>query len=211
MRSLAEAEAPFSEVAAGLEPQQRGEGDGHALAGDPVAPHLETCLETARSGSSEMCSVCLVHLEPALEAYLRQAQSTLAPSPPVTRGGLAPWQLRRVKQIMDSHLNGAVSLLELAQVCNLSPGHFARAFKQTTGQSPHRWLIARRIDKAKQLMTETSLSLAEIACACGFADQSHFTRLFCTTSQPLTRPAGNAAPIVVVHQTEAEATNEVQR
>ncbi len=93
MRQLVEADAPLLKASAGLEPKQKGEGDERALAGDPVAPHLASCLETARSGSSEMCSTCLVHLEPALEAYLRQTQSTLAPFPPVTRGGLAPWQL----------------------------------------------------------------------------------------------------------------------
>jgi AraC-like DNA-binding protein len=178
MRQLVEADAPLLKASAGLDPKQKGEGDERALAGDPVAPHLASCLETARSGSSEMCSTCLVHLEPALEAYLRQTQSTLAPFPPVTRGGLAPWQLRRTKELMCSRLDRAVPLAELARAANLSPAHFVRAFKQSTGQPPHRWLIAQRIEKAKQLMTETSLSLAEIAWACGFADQSHFTRLF---------------------------------
>jgi transcriptional regulator GlxA family with amidase domain len=73
-------------------------------------------------------------------------------------------------------------MADLARACNLSPGHFTRAFKQTTGQPPHRWLMERRIEKAKQLLTDTTLSLAEIAMACGFADQSHFTRVFSRTT-----------------------------
>jgi AraC family transcriptional regulator len=181
-RKSMEAGALLSEAPAGLEDKQK-EDDRRALAGDPIIPHLETCLETARSGSSEMCSDCLVHLKPALEAYLRRTQNTLGPFRTIARGGLAPWQLRRAKEMMGSRLDGAVSLAELARVCDLSSGHFARAFKRTTGQSPHHWLIAQRIEKAKQLMTETSLSLAEIACACGFADQSHFTRVFSRATQ----------------------------
>jgi AraC family transcriptional regulator len=182
IRRSVEADAPLSKAQAGLEFKQKAD-DERALAGDPVAACLETYLETARNGLSEMCSVCLVHLKPALEAYLRQTQSTLPLFQPVARGGLAPWQLRRAKEMMGSRLDGAVSLAELARACDLSSGHFARAFKRATGQSPHCWLIAQRIEKAKQLMTETSLSLAEIACVCGFADQSHFTRVFSRATQ----------------------------
>src|SRR3954471_18021814 len=98
-RKSMEAGALLSEAPAGLEIKQK-EGDGRALAGDPIVPHLETCLETAHSGSSEMCSDCLGHLEPALEAYMRPMQSALAPFRPVARGGLAPWQLRRAKEML---------------------------------------------------------------------------------------------------------------
>jgi AraC family transcriptional regulator len=80
--------------------------------------------------------------------------------------------------MMRSHLDEAVPLAELARACKLSPSHFARAFRQTTGQPPHRWLMEQRIEKAKQLLVDTPLSLAQIAQRCGFADQSHFTRVF---------------------------------
>jgi AraC family transcriptional regulator len=80
--------------------------------------------------------------------------------------------------MMRSRLDEAVPVAELARALSLSPGHFARAFKQTTGQAPHRWLMEQRIGKAKQLLIGTTLSLGEIALACGFADQSHFTRVF---------------------------------
>ena len=65
-----------------------------------------------------------------------------------------------------------------ARECSLSAGHFARAFRQTTGLSPHQWLLRRRIDKAHELLCEGKLSLAEIASACGFADQSRFTKVY---------------------------------
>ena len=80
--------------------------------------------------------------------------------------------------MMRSHLDEAVPLAELARACKLSPSHFARAFRQTTGRPPHRWLVEQRIEKAKQLLVDTTLSLAQIAQNCGFADQSHFTRVF---------------------------------
>ena len=96
----------------------------------------------------------------------------------VQRGGLAPWQVRRAKQIMDEKLEEAVAIEELAAACRLSKSHFARAFKVTTGQSPHRWHLGHRVDRAKRLMVESDQSLADIALVCGFADQSHFAKVF---------------------------------
>jgi AraC-like DNA-binding protein len=63
-------------------------------------------------------------------------------------------------------------------LAGLSAKHFARAFRQSTGVPPHRWLIEKRIERAKALLLGGGLSLAEIALACGFADQSHFTAAF---------------------------------
>jgi AraC family transcriptional regulator len=148
------------------------------MASDPVVHHLGLCLDTARSRPSEMSPVCADHIASALEAYLRQAHNIVSLPPPAVRGGLAPWQLRQAKQILISRLDEPISLAELARACKLSPGHFARAFRQTTGQPPHRWLMVQRIEKAKQLLVDSTLSLAQIAQKCGFADQSHFTRVF---------------------------------
>jgi AraC family transcriptional regulator len=125
-----------------------------------------------------MSPVCVDHVVSALQAYLGQRHNLVALSPAGARGGLAPWQLRRAKDIMGSRLDESVPLTELARACKLSPGHFSRAFKQTTGKPPHRWLMEQRIDKAKQLLADTTSSLVEIAMTCGFADQSHFTRVF---------------------------------
>ncbi len=71
-----------------------------------------------------------------------------------------------------------LALEELAALVSLSAKHFARAFRQSTGTPPHRWLIERRLDRAKAMLVEGDLDLAEIALACGFADQSHFTAAF---------------------------------
>jgi AraC-like DNA-binding protein len=62
--------------------------------------------------------------------------------------------------------------------CGLSVGHFARAFRQSTGLAPHAWLLRTRVERAKIMLRRPGASLALIAQACGFADQSHFTRVF---------------------------------
>jgi AraC-like DNA-binding protein len=92
--------------------------------------------------------------------------------------GLAPWQFRRIEAFIDAHLDGDPSIIELARECGLSSSHFARAFSRTTGMPPHRWLMKRRVERAKHLLAAGELELAQIALACGFVDQSHLNRVF---------------------------------
>ena len=94
------------------------------------------------------------------------------------RVGLAPWQLRRAHAYIEAHLDGDPSIADLAAECRLSATHFARGFRQATGMPPHRWLLKRRIERAKELLLGGELELAQIALDCGFNDQSHFTRVF---------------------------------
>jgi AraC family transcriptional regulator len=94
------------------------------------------------------------------------------------RGGLAPWQLRRAYEFIDANLAADPSISDVAEQCGLSSGYFSRVFKRETGFSPHRWLTKRRVERAKQLLREPGLELADIARICGFVDQSHFTHVF---------------------------------
>jgi AraC family transcriptional regulator len=94
------------------------------------------------------------------------------------RGMLASWQLRRATEMMMSGLSGDIALSDVAAGCGLSLSYFTRAFKQSTGDPPHRWLLRQRIERAKELLRDPQVTLAEVAVACGFADQSHFTRVF---------------------------------
>jgi AraC family transcriptional regulator len=71
-----------------------------------------------------------------------------------------------------------VALKEVARECRLSVSHFSRAFRRTTGEAPYRWLMTRRVEAAKEKLRDDRLSLLDIALACGFADQSHLTRVF---------------------------------
>jgi AraC-like DNA-binding protein len=91
---------------------------------------------------------------------------------------LAPWQLRRVTEFMRDHLAETLQLTQLAAISGLSPSHFGRAFKGSTGLPPHRWHLKLRVEQASAMLIDAGASLADVACATGFADQSHFTRVF---------------------------------
>jgi len=95
-----------------------------------------------------------------------------------SRGGLSPRALRRIKDYIFSNLEGKISNNALALVAGLSVFHFARAFKQSLGLTPHRYVLQCRVLKAQILLAETGTPLAKIAVAVGFSDQSHCTRWF---------------------------------
>jgi AraC-like DNA-binding protein len=94
------------------------------------------------------------------------------------RGGLAPWQLRRVTEYLTQHLTAEVDLDTMATMVGLSRWYFCRAFKASTGLPPRRWQINARIAKGKELMLSGQMSLAEVALMSGFADQAHFSHAF---------------------------------
>jgi AraC family transcriptional regulator len=94
------------------------------------------------------------------------------------KGGLAPWQESRSKEMIGADLTGATPLREIAKTCGLSTSHFSRAFRKSTGLAPHAWLIQTRVESAKAMLRKRDASLFTIARACGFADQSHFARVF---------------------------------
>ncbi|WP_139802616.1 AraC family transcriptional regulator [Aurantimonas sp. 22II-16-19i] len=91
---------------------------------------------------------------------------------------LAPWQQRLVTERLTDDLRGEPALEDLARLCGLPVLRFAGDFRRTTGLTPARWLRRARIEAAKQMLFRTTLPLKEIAFRCGFADHSHFTRVF---------------------------------
>jgi transcriptional regulator GlxA family with amidase domain len=94
------------------------------------------------------------------------------------RGGLPPRALRRVREFIEAHLEQNISIHALATIAGLSMYHFARAFKQSEGMTPHDYLVQCRVRRAQDLLAATDLPLSEIALASGFADQSHCARRF---------------------------------
>jgi AraC family transcriptional regulator len=92
--------------------------------------------------------------------------------------GLAPWQRVRIVRHVDANLTDRLSTLHLAALVRLSASHFNRAFRANLGCSPHEYVIRCRIMRAKTLMLETGISLAQVALECGLADQAHLSRLF---------------------------------
>jgi AraC family transcriptional regulator len=104
------------------------------------------------------------------------ARGPLTPSFP--RGGLAPWQIRRVSTYIDSHLHLSIGTRDLARLVQLSVFHFSRAFRVSFDESPHTYVMRRRIERAQGMMLQTDSSLAQIAIECGLADQAHFNKSF---------------------------------
>jgi AraC family transcriptional regulator len=145
---------------------------------DPVIANLSSCLLPAIERPEQLSTLFVDHVVMALHTHLAQRYGGMRMPRTSGSGSLTPWQLRLARDTIDAHLDERISLAQIANDCGLSVSHFARAFRSSTGDPPHRWLMQRRVDRAKDLMRATGTPLAEIAFACGFADQSHFTRMF---------------------------------
>lgn len=144
---------------------------------DPVLGQLAPVLVGALEEPASVSSLFIDHITTAMglhlaERYGELRQTTLRP------GGLAPWQERRARDMIAANLAKDITLAEVATECGLSLAHFSKAFKASVGVTPHGWLQARRLDRAKDLLRRSGIPLAQVAVRCGFADQSHFSRIF---------------------------------
>jgi len=135
---------------------------------------LVTPPESGRAGWQQARSDAL-HTRPRLDS-LATVRQRAPPSP--ARGGLPPAAMRRVREHVEAHLSECMDLAELAAIAGLSVYHFARAFKQSAGVTPHQYLVNRRIERAQEMLARSGLPLSGIALATGFSDQSHLARHF---------------------------------
>jgi AraC family transcriptional regulator len=150
-------------------------GVGHD---DGVIRHIGASLQEGLRRPDETNQLFVDHMMLALTAHVAQTYGGLKPGAEPNRGGLAPWQVKRACDRLESDLTGKVALQQVAAELGLSVSHFSRAFRISTGLPPHQWLLRQRVKAAKQLMTVRDLPLSEIAMSAGFANQSHFTRVF---------------------------------
>jgi AraC-like DNA-binding protein len=111
-------------------------------------------------------------------ALLRRGQAAYGIKTECCRGGLTPARLRRVLNHIAANLHENNSLHQLADLAKLSSHHFAHAFKQSTGLSPHKYILQQRIARAQQLLEQRELTILEISHSLGFCSQGHFTRAF---------------------------------
>ena len=119
------------------------------------------------------CESSLVSLVALL--VIESGVSKIQPAP---RGGLAPWQVRRATEMMMESEDARVPLVELAAAVGLSPFHFCRAFKHATGVAPHRHQALQRLERAKDLLAGTRLSILEVAMSVGYDSTQGLSRLF---------------------------------
>lgn len=139
-----------------------------------LAQALATAMEHPGDGTA-MFSDCIAL---AFFAHIVHAYGNGSVEGRKARGGLAPWQLKRARDFINTNLAGDPSISQVADMCGLSSSYFVRAFKQATGVSPHQWLTKQRVERAKELLQDRGRELSDIAQLCGFVDQSHFTRVF---------------------------------
>ena len=112
-------------------------------------------------------------------SLLRQcAHPSAAGEVPDGRGRLLAWQARKVRDYIDSHITGPVLVADLGALIQRSEAHFSRSFKHTFGESPHAFVVRRRVQLAAQYMLTTDASMSDIALQCGFADQAHLCKQF---------------------------------
>lgn len=144
---------------------------------DPIITGLVRGCMLALDWDEPAERVALGHASRALISTLVSRFTNRDPKARRAEGGLAPAVRRRVEEYVEANLDAVLSIDDLARVAGLSPFHFARAFKRSVGEGPHRFVTRRRIERARELLS-TGLSAAETALACGFSGQSHFTRRF---------------------------------
>ena len=116
------------------------------------------------------------------EAFVPSSVPGIVPRPAAqparTRSGLAPHRLQRVLACIETRLAEPIQVRELADEIHMSPFHFARMFKLSTGLAPHAYITQQRMERAKELLATTMLPLLEVAARVGYQTQAHFTGVF---------------------------------
>ena len=163
---------------------ERARGDGATLelrrtygVDVPQVRHLMLALLAEAQAHLSSGLAFVETLTAALVQQVLMHAGVERPAPERARGGLSPGARRRVLELIDANLEARLSIDTLAAEVGLSSAHFSRAFKETVGQPPHRFLLAQRLERARRLL-ETGAQLSDVAARTGFADQAHFTRHF---------------------------------
>jgi len=142
-----------------------------------LANSLATLVNTARrelESDREAAKASLATASTILQAEIERCSGVNGS----TRGGLAAWQIARVRAYIDSNLHRTIHIRDLSAVARRSPAHFSRKFKVAVGESPHAYVVRRRLERACHLMMTSAEPLSEIALSVGFSDQAHLCRLF---------------------------------
>jgi AraC family transcriptional regulator len=146
---------------------------------EPLVEHLALACVAALNKPSKSASFYVDHLAWAMAAHLVETHGRGSVVPSTAHyPGLTDRQLKRAEEYMLEHMDADLRVEDLAAAACLSPVYFARQFKLRTGSSPHRHLRSLRVKRAKELLRNDHISIAEIALSCGFCHQEHMTRVF---------------------------------
>lgn len=158
---------------------EQTEAANDARSDDVLATLLQQALSGAQGLSGTPNIRVVEHLQLAIHAHAEASPRAVAPKvPQYNSHGLASWQAALAQKLILDQLDTSVLTATLAAACSLSRGHFSRLFKTTFGLPPHKWQRERRLEMAKELLSDPRVALADIAIQCGFNDQAHFTRVF---------------------------------
>jgi AraC family transcriptional regulator len=164
-----------------VEPGLQSTASEASLAADQqfhlVANSLVELLETARrelEGDRELAKASLTTASRILHTEIERC--SVANGCPT--GGLVAWQVARVQTYIDGHLDRTLHIRDLSAIARRSPAHFCRKFKLAFGESPHAYVVRRRLERACHLMMTSATTLSEIALSVGLSDQAHLCRLF---------------------------------
>ncbi|MCL2660521.1 MAG: AraC family transcriptional regulator [Acidobacteriaceae bacterium] len=148
---------------------------------DPALAHLTRTLLPFFEQPQEASPIFVDHVGLAITAHLVNRYGDHIPSAgTMAKGGLTPAHTRRVQEMLAGDLKGNLLIADIAHECGISRQHLIKAFKKTTGYTPHQWLQWKRTDQAKDMLKRTKMPISDIALQCGFADQSHLTKVFTT-------------------------------
>ncbi len=148
---------------------------------DPVLGHLGAALAAAADTPGELGARFVEQMGGAIATHLVARYGNLRDRDARIRGRLSAEHERRAKELLLLRADHGASIADIARECNLSRSWFIRAFARSTGRTPHQWLLEQRTEQARGLIETTRMTLAEIALTCGFADQSHLSRVFART------------------------------
>ena len=140
--------------------------------------HVLTLLDEAVHQLQPSEEVAQGAILEATSLLRKQIDSQLPQELPERGGRLLAWQARKVRDYIDSHITGPVPVADLCALIHRSEAHFSRSFKRTFGESPHAFVIQRRLELAARYMLQTAASLSDIALRCGFTDQAHLCKHF---------------------------------
>jgi AraC family transcriptional regulator len=150
----------------------------HFATPDPLVHQIGLALKRALENSGNTSRLYAETMTTALMVHLLQYYSAQQLTIPTYTGGLSKLKLQQVVDYIHAHLDRDLSLKELAAIVQMSAHYFSQLFKQSTGITPHQYVIHCRIERAKELLMQRKLTISDVAKVVGFVDQSHFHRHF---------------------------------